>query len=108
MHPVTGCCTTGRGGSVGNTGGGGGGAGGGSGACGACSERKCCESFAKCVACCTTSIPRGRQAAQISPMHPAMWRKWLMQQHAAANVDQGGNNGGNVRGESFDGNNGQR
>ena len=90
LHPVTGCCT-----GAGNEGDSAGDA------CTACSDRKCCESFAKCVACCSRVIPRGREAAQISPMHPAMWRKWLIQHDSAKDGRL------DVRGESFD-DNGQR
>ena len=93
--------------------------------CGAsCSDKSCCDSFAKCVVCCHADLQSGlradlqsglrgdggdgggglaranRELPPVSPMHPSMWRKWLM----THNGDGGG--GGDVRGESFGGSNG--
>ena len=65
-----------------------------------CSERECCASFARCVACCHISLrdasDAGAELPPVSYMHPAMWRRWLIQ-HAERN---GGHGGETVRGET--------
>ena len=67
-----------------------------------CSERECCESFARCVACCHRSVRELSESdanAELEPvsyMHPAMWRRWLIQ-HATRH---GGHGRETVRGES--------
>ena len=65
-----------------------------------CSERECCASFARCVACCHVSVrdapDAGAELPPVSYMHPAMWRRWLIQ-HAERN---GGHGGETVRGET--------
>jgi hypothetical protein len=65
-----------------------------------CSERECCESFARCVACCHVSVRRKSDTKEelppVSYMHPAMWRRWLIQ-HA---TKHGGHGRETVRGES--------
>ena len=65
-----------------------------------CSERECCVSFARCVACCHRSVREKADAKKelepVSYMHPAMWRRWLIQ-HSTRN---GGHGWETVRGES--------
>lgn len=52
-----------------------------------CSERGCCDAYAACVVCCHDDIARriaGSEGhdpielAGFTPMHPAMWRRWLI------------------------------
>ena len=52
-----------------------------------CSERGCCDAYASCVVCCHDDIARriaGSEGhdpielAGFTPMHPAMWRRWLI------------------------------
>ena len=72
---------------------------------GSCSKKKCCDSFAKCVVCChrelaSNRVERGEEElTPVSPMHPSMWRKWLIVHDDVAKA----RGGGDVRGESFSG-----
>lgn len=82
-----------------------------------CSDKSCCDSFAKCVVCCHTGLtgagsqPGGglgggdKELPPVSPMHPSMWRKWLMAHDDEKMKRHGGGREVEIRGESFAGGN---
>lgn len=65
-----------------------------------CSEKSCCDSYARCVVCCHTSVEqmatKHAQLPPVSHMHPGMWRGWLV----THSLGHGGHGGETVRGES--------
>ena len=86
-----------------------------------CSEKACCDSFAKCVVCCHSELrsrldaaaqneggggggggnfhQQDKELVPVSPMHPSMWRKWLLMHDQNSGAGTGVR--GDVRGEQF-------
>jgi hypothetical protein len=96
----------------------------------ACSAKRCCDSYARCVVCCDlraakrassalqTSSGGGdggesreeeddEEVAPVSPMHPTMWRKWLLTHDVRAETEDRAD-GGEIRGETFSDGGGER
>ena len=77
-----------------------------------CSERGCCDAYATCVVCCHDDLARRIADAEgseekepivlngFTPMHPAMWRRWLIT-HDPNGITK--LEGEPARGESFSG-----